>query len=1578
MTEGRRLWAVAAFLALTAAVCYSHVLGEGARDHESDRWRADRDKPAAGQADRLAEDLAASKFTGHPVVTYQTPAGDTYFALQVQPDLPADPARPCDYLVLVDTSASQAQGPLALAVKLTEALAAALRPQDRLAIVTANVHPKDLTQDFQHREELKAGLRALHDEYPCGATNLNEALQTALAKFHSPDRRQAVVFMGDGMSIRDPITAEERTALSARMVENQIAFFPIPLGLRLDPVTLHGFASNTGGTTVRVAADERVEDTVKRLQAAVTAPVLYPTSFKLQGEVADAFPTQMPPLRADGPTLVVGKVRGGAPVGYTVSGLVAGQAVSRSRTEKLPEAEVDNFFLVSMFNQWRNEKEAPALLQADRALAYALTTNQLARADLVAQAEWAMQERKFEAAAKLFEQANQLDPHDAEAKAGLDVVRRLREGKLSWDEYQEKMKSGPGDKAIHIEKGKVRREKLLALAQQPEAGRQPEAPIAPAEAPADILQEARQRQQVENARMSQLVQEAVREAARELRSNPDAAHDRLARALDGVRNNPDLSEAVRASLAQTLEANLRDVDVRGAVIKRDIEERTQRLIAAQAILTARAAEESVENRIRERMRVFHNLMNEGREEEAQRQALAIRQDLVDQGLPVPPAVTAGYIIGQAGHNLREYQEVERIRQDRWLATLLLVEKSAVPFPDEPPVQFPPAAVWRAITKERVDKYLSSGLGPDTPRKTLQLRDKLDKPVNFSGFDADPKMTLQEALDHLADRYDLTFDVNESAFKAEMVEDVMAKPVANTAIPKMVNVSLDTVLRKILSRIPTQSGITYIIRRDVIEITTGAYALAEKTIRVYPVADLVIPIPSTFSATQVQQAAIFGFAGGFGAGALGGLGGLGALGGIGGLGALGALGAGGLGALGGIGGLGALGGIGGLGALGGLGGALGAGGGLGALGGGMGAQGGVIGQQGGQANLGFGGGVVGFGGGQLGQLGNLGGQFGLQGGNQSQILVNLIRQVIGTPRDWAPLRGVNTFGLPNQNNQMDDPNSDPLGNDLGYYPPALALVVKGTSRIHTRMGNPLINPNAPPVGGMGMNDLKNNVNRLAGNLEEDRERRHKTTVANAQERDTDKDGKVFVRRPPLADADPKTVWQDALVRGVDDPGLIIATADYLVQGRQFTHAAEFLKAELRQGIVVRPWVYEALALALRESGASPEEVERAEVSVADLEPLDSRGFLRAADALDGNHNADAAVAFCRQAAALQPDVPYPYDSALRLAAKLADKKKTADVTEWAAGHLLRRDWPKDNEKFHGEAKRKLESLALSLDRTNPDVAARVRAALVKDAQRDLVIRLRWAGPAGLDLRVQEPNRSVCSYMSRQTVGGGILVGGGVLRAGQRSADAETSETYVAALAFPGDYKVSVDVLWGHPLGGKAKVDVIEHQGTPEETIHTVTINLAESRSTAFKLASGRRTESATVPPPAAARPPEPPAEVATSTDQVLNQLRAMTEPADVGGGIRGDVTGFGTPVDTMMRATGSKANRPKDEQVAYQTRVSPFLLNTADVTAQATISADRRYVRLSMSASFIGVGRTQLQPVVNSIITGQSSGLPSPP
>jgi hypothetical protein len=115
-------------------------------------------------------------------------------------------------------------------------------------------------------------------------------------------------------------------------------------------------------------------------------------------------------------------------------------------------------------------------------------------------------------------------------------------------------------------------------------------------------------------------------------------------------------------------------------------------------------------------------------------------------------------------------------------------------------------------------------------RTFYLADKLTETVNFDGFD-DPKMTLQDALDYLTDRYDLSFDVDDKAF-AEAIGKKNPRSVltdqicGSTPIPKMRAVSLETVIRKILVRLDVASGATFLLHRDQILITTQAAASLE--------------------------------------------------------------------------------------------------------------------------------------------------------------------------------------------------------------------------------------------------------------------------------------------------------------------------------------------------------------------------------------------------------------------------------------------------------------------------------------------------------------------------------------------------------------------------------------------------------------------------------------------------------------------------------------------------------------------------------------------------------------------------------
>jgi hypothetical protein len=1560
----RRLFAVGSVLTLIGVLASTHLWGQAGGRSKSPLDSTEAKRPIDTHA---VSEMSLSRFADQPLVLYHRPdQAESLLALQVKPRLQAVAPRPRDYLILIDTAAHMAGGDLKTAQTLVHNYLLKIGAEDRVALWTINTRHHDLTGGFQPCQEVAKAIKAqpanllaaldaaaknaescrklgtalkkLGEEYPAGAVNFRDSLPEAIKLFDGKrDRQHVILFLGSGQSIAGPVDAELRASLCKDMIANHIAFYSVPLGGYLDPYNLHGFANCTGGKVVRHGLGSTAEKWVANLSEALAQPILYDAEIQLPAKVAEVMPAKLPPLRPDVPTLVVGKFAG-APAkdetrfDYTLTGKVDGENTRIAVAEKMPKPDDDNYFLINMIDQWKAQKDRPALLQADRALAFAFENNQLARADLVAQAEWALEKKKLDAAQQLYQQALKADPTSERAKAGLKLVEDLRSGKKTFDEAKKWFKAQKGETITRIQNGKsvvLPAEQIFAEQDQNQKKDAP--PLAPDQADQNRINEIKARQAIVDQEQRNIVDDAIRQANRIVPTRPDDAHEFLKRTLDGVRTNPDISNDVRAALSNRLERAIQNVDIRGAFVKRDQDEALRLLANANARVTLTAQERLEQDRVRERMRVYHNLMDQAREQQAYRQAQSIRKDLIDQGLPVPPAVTAGYAVGLAGYHLREAQELRRIRQERWLATMLEVERSHIPFPDEPPVEYPPAATWRALSEMRKARYESATFGADLPERGVELRNQLGQTVDYPGLE-DARATLTDVLDQLAKRYSLTFDINDKAFEMDQLKDVARTPIAETPIPEM-HSTLSTILRKILRRVPAPSGTTYIIRRDVIEITTGTFASAEKAVRVYPVADIVTPIPNAFNPLMLQGAAtIFGLS----AGALGGFAGIGGLAGLGALGArgLGLAGIGGVAGLAGLGG-GLAGGIAGIGGLGGIGGIAGlGGGGFNNLGVGGGGQGGFQGNFQGQGNLGVGGGVVGFGGQQLGQFGNLGGQFGLQGGNQSQILITLIRQVVGRPRDWA----INFDPVTGQPvNPLDDQAQAPEGlnqenNQLGFFPPAQALAVKASSTIHTRPSNLIINPNANIQAFLPKRDPK-------------------IRVANAAE-----------ERPDL---DPKKVWQEALVKGVSNPSLIIATADFLVLAQKFDHAVEFLKANLRQGIVVEPWVYKSLALALRLSGGSAEDIERAEVSTADMEPKNSRGYLEAATALAQDEKYGLALAFCRQAALLEPGTPHAYEEALNYAELARDPKSM----EWAAGNLLSRDWPVESKKMHDRAIQKLDSLGKHLDQQGrKDELERMTSTLGGTRVRDLVIKLNWQGDADCDLHVLEPTGSMCSPLQRQTIGGGVLIGDSL-------ADM-TSETYLAAEGFSGEYEIEIEKVWGHPLNNKVQVKIITHQGTPQEReqLRTIDLKSRTSERIKVKLNNGRRTETAYVAPPSAQKKPEKTAEAVDHPDKVFHQLRNLADPevTGVGRGFSGGIVSHGKPVLPSEIKSGKRDPNatPDNDRTLYQTRVKPFVQNAMDVTASAVISADRRYVRFSMMLVFNTVIGTRTTPaVVNPTIPG---------
>ncbi len=1510
-TNYRRWMVCAGIMGFGAVVVGTHVIGDSRKPESKLQLGTSEGRVETAAERRGKEEIEPSRFAGRPVITYKTVNGDHLFAMQLQPTIEAAP-RPRDILLLIDTSASQAVGPLKASGELALALAKSMGPNDRVAVWTANLQAKALTKGFIEPSKVGESLKALENTYASGATSLKSSITSSLESFEAGNGRQrSIVFLGDGLSVADPLDGDTRNQLVAEMVRREVVFLPVPMGLRLDPINLHGLATGTGGRTVRIETGETTPQMVAKLNESLKVPVLYPESASFCQDLAEVLPGKLPPLRTDVPVLVVGKVKAGvnpAEISYKVSGRVAGKVLEVGQSFALPAAEDTNFFLTQVVGQWRDRKDRPAILQGDRALAFAFEQNRLAMEDTLARGELALRNGRPDAAAKLFRQASQLDPFSDEAKAGIKLSDDLTQGRVKAEELAIKM----GIPGIT----------LVAAQTKPDAKPVQGKDEAVDLAANDAIKEVQARRAASEQQVQKRVNEGIKEAGRQLRESPTVALEDLKRLKDEVEGNIDIGLPTRNSLVGRLVREIQKTEREG----REIERQQKEFVEASAKLQAMSDEEkrvSIQSeRVRERLRFYHDLISQAREDEAQRVAQSIRRDLTNQGIEIPQAVTAAYYEGGRAYHLRELRDLRRNREENFLAVLLEVERSHIPFPDEPPIVWPGDNSplfqrrafdrsfrfrnWKELSAYRRDAYNDPGYEPPVPESAKKIREILVSQINYAGIDL-PSTKIREELERiLSDRFGIDVIFNTKAFEADGNGKADDQEIGDRKIRKFKG-KLSNLLRIITEEhITGGTGATFLIRDDHIEITTQTAALAEKVTRIYPIADLVFPVQSAVNPAQVQQqATLLGFGGSYGLqgqammsmmGMGGGMGGLGGMAGMAGMGGGGMMGMGG--------------------------------GGMGGMGGGM------QGMGGGMMGMGAGGGMQGGGMG--------GGALGFQGGPDYQSLIYTIRYMVGSTKDWSyqpPMPGMMptdpTGSMFSQTNPgSPDGTFSENGGALGPYPPTFALIVRNTSRTHTGRFTPPFtfnaanNPNPNAMVAKPGEKPAIVANNKPGNAQQ--------AVAQVT---TNKGGM----------GDPRTVWQEALEQGQANPALIMATAHWLGVNGHWEHAAEFLKANIRTGIVIKPWVYEALTVALRESGASPEEIEKAEVAVADLEPLDSKGFVRAAKGMASSKNYDRALAFARQASILDPINSQPLVDTLAYA-ELANKP---ELLSWAASRILAKDWADNNEVVHDRAKAQLVSMAARLEPRDPEAAKRLREILGTSVRRDLVVHLAWKGEADLDLRVKEPTNSVCSTLQKQTVGGGVHVGNDILAKG--------NESYVASEGFPGEYEIKIETIWGKTLGEKAQLRIIRNQGTSEQFEEVMQIDLKSAKPIKLKLETGRRVEFAFVAPPEHVKKTITKGELAI---KVQDRLRNIADPAITGvNAIRTSASGPGVQVNQPEPARAEPANGPS--QVLYQTRVNSFMKNAMDVTAQVVASPNGRGLQVRYNT--VDNGKPLGVPVVNSSV-----------
>ncbi|MEX0585931.1 MAG: hypothetical protein WD176_04770 [Pirellulales bacterium] len=393
-----------------------------------------------------------------------------------------------------------------------------------------------------------------------------------------------------------------------------------------------------------------------------------------------------------------------------------------------------------------------------------------------------------------------------------------------------------------------------------------------------------------------------------------------------------------------------------------------------------------------------------------------------------------------------------------------------------------------------------------------------------------------------------------------------------------------------------------------------------------------------------------------------------------------------------------------------------------------------------------------------------------------------------------------------------------------------------------------------------------------------------------------------------------------------------------------------------------WMYQALGMALVAQGAPKSEVERALMSAVDFAGNETTHLAYIAHFMARAGLDARAIKVFRQVSQLEPTRPEPYIHGLAIAQRTND----FEGIRWATLGILSQSWPADQHKHVVSAMMQAKATLDELRKTKKNKQAlayqrQLDAALA----RDLVVKITWTGDADVDMSVLEPAGTVCSFRNPRTAAGGVMSGDTYSVRNVKSENG-VSESYVCAKAFPGDYELMVRRVWGKVTSGKVTVEIISHHKTAREKSVRSEVELGEGVNLVqFKLDEGRRVE-----PLAEQQVATVVREQAVLGREILaQQLGGVVDPRAIAALSSGRdaqiaaLTGNGNTIIPFPIRMGAVGFRP----------VITTLPAGANLVATAVISADRRYVRITMLPLFSKIGKV----LAFNIITGQiTNGNPS--
>lgn len=312
-------------------------------------------------------------------------------------------------------------------------------------------------------------------------------------------------------------------------------------------------------------------------------------------------------------------------------------------------------------------------------------------------------------------------------------------------------------------------------------------------------------------------------AADRLRSDSPKQAAELLQECRTLVEKSDLDATARGILMRRVDRKLEDLEKYVTANRGKIELNERNNAVRTEIERERQTKIEVQDKLAQLVDEFNKLMQENRFAEAE-VVYKKAAELAPDELVVHQLKNTVKMVARTENNAA----LRAAKEEGVFKTLESVEESVIPFDDRKPYQFGPVKEWKEMTKRRSEMLREAR--SHRSERDIEIEKRLTTPVSLKYHEA-PLAQVVEDLGKLA-------GINVFLDKVGLGEEAV-----DTNTPVTIDLSQDISLKSALQLILEPLHLSYVVKNEVLMITSAQLRDGEVFAKTYNVGDLVTPIPN---------------------------------------------------------------------------------------------------------------------------------------------------------------------------------------------------------------------------------------------------------------------------------------------------------------------------------------------------------------------------------------------------------------------------------------------------------------------------------------------------------------------------------------------------------------------------------------------------------------------------------------------------------------------------------------------------------------------------------------------------------------